>query len=176
MTNFTCLVGIPLSDMREAGSGNVGLMRGSHHDMQAFLNHQHRLGGPMGPSGPDWPREYTRARNKHGLCHYPPAVRAAAAEREGSVETEDGHVWPRPMLVKVRPGDAVLIMYHTLHSSTRVAGPDPRCMVYFRISAPRPRGHGRIHPAALRNPWIEWRGIAPFVRDKQGIAAQQAKL
>ena len=35
--------------------------------------------------------------------------------------------------VKAVPGDAVLIMYHTLHSSTRVAGPDPRCMVYFRI-------------------------------------------
>ena len=47
MTNFTCLVGIPLSDMREEGSGNVGLMGGSHHDMQAFLNHQHRMGGPM---------------------------------------------------------------------------------------------------------------------------------
>ena len=42
MTNFTCLVGIPLSDMSEEGSGNVGLMRGSHHDMQAFLNRQVR--------------------------------------------------------------------------------------------------------------------------------------
>ena len=28
LTNFTCLVGIPLSDMSEEGAGNVGLMRG----------------------------------------------------------------------------------------------------------------------------------------------------
>eukprot|EP01052_Picozoa_sp_SAG31_P064416 SAG31_NODE_23276_length_507_cov_1.137255_1_plen_73_part_10 len=72
MTNFTVLVGIPLSDMSEDGSGNVGLMRGSHHDMESFLDQQHASGGPMGPSGPGWPREYTNARNGRGLCHYPP--------------------------------------------------------------------------------------------------------
>eukprot|EP01046_Picozoa_sp_COSAG06_P009755 COSAG06_NODE_515_length_14818_cov_1329.391263_14_plen_274_part_00 len=46
MTNFTVLVGIPLSDMSEEGSGNVGLMRGSHHDMESFLNKQHGMRAP----------------------------------------------------------------------------------------------------------------------------------
>ena len=74
--NFTCLVGIPLTDMSEEGSGNVGLMRGSHHDMESFFQAQTRAGGPLGPSGPGWPREYAQAPNRHGLCHYPPRVRA----------------------------------------------------------------------------------------------------
>ena len=37
-------------------------------------------------------------------------------------------MWPRPTLVKYKPGDAVLVLWHTMHSSTRVEGPDPRCM------------------------------------------------
>ena len=80
--------------MSEEGSGNVGLLRGSCHDMEAFLRKQTELGGPLGPSGPDWPREYTNARNGHGLCHYPPAVRQAAAEREGYETTDDGRERP----------------------------------------------------------------------------------
>lgn len=89
MTNFTVLVGIPLSDMSEEGSGNVGLMRGSHHDMEDFLRKQHARGGPMGPGGPEWPREYLHARNGHGLCHYPPEVREKACDREGVATTDD---------------------------------------------------------------------------------------
>ena len=86
-----------------------------------------------------------------------------------------GHRWPRPTLVKCQPGDAVLILYHTLHSSTRVDGPDPRCMVYYRITQPgRPEGHGRIHPDALRDQWSEWPGIADVIAEKQAAAAQVA--
>ena len=34
-------------------------------------------------------------------------------------------------------------------------------MVYFRLTSPlRPEGHERIHPAALRDLWSEWPGIA----------------
>ena len=80
--------------MSEEGSGNVGLLRGSCHDMEAFLRKQTALGGPLGPSGPEWPREYTNARNGHGLCHYPPVVRQAAAEREGYETTDDGRERP----------------------------------------------------------------------------------
>ena len=80
--------------MSEEGSGNVGVLRGSCHDMEAFLRKQTELGGPLGPSGPEWPREYTNARNGHGLCHYPPAVRQAAAEREGYETTDDGRERP----------------------------------------------------------------------------------
>ena len=94
LSNFTVLIGVPLSDMSEEGSGNVGLLRGSCHDMEAFLRKQTELGGPLGPSGPEWPREYTNARNGHGLCHYPPAVRQAAAEREGYETTDDGRERP----------------------------------------------------------------------------------
>eukprot|EP01046_Picozoa_sp_COSAG06_P024154 COSAG06_NODE_1953_length_7994_cov_40.573583_6_plen_46_part_00 len=43
----------------------------------------------MGPSGPDWPREYSHARNGHGLCHYPPEVREKACLREGVATTDD---------------------------------------------------------------------------------------
>ena len=80
-----------------------------------------------------------------------------------------------PATGKHQPGDAVLILYHTLHSSTRVDGPDPRCMVYYRITQPgRPEGHGRIHPEALRDQWSEWPGIAGVIAEKQAAAAQGA--
>jgi hypothetical protein len=78
--------------------------------------------------------------------------------------------------VKCAPGDAVLVLYHTLHSSTRVAGPDPRCMVYFRITPPRPEGMQRIYPAALRDLWSEWRGLAGFVAEKKCGAPAAARL
>ena len=102
-----------------------------------------------------------------------------ARDSGADVAHSQGHRWPRPTLVKCKQGDAVLILYHTLHSSTRVDGPDPRCMVYFRITQPnRPEGHERIHPAALRDLWLEWPGISEEITEmkKDGPTEAAANL
>ena len=104
-------------------------------------------------------------------------------------------VWPRPTLVKCKPGDAVLVLWHTMHSSTRVEGPDPRCMyanlcmllwqgslvtsdqgfcgrVYFRISSPlRPEGNQRICPDAMRDVSALLRVAPPLpvLADSEGL-------
>ena len=47
--NFTCLVGISLTDQTTEGMGNVGVLRGAHHSMEEFFRMQDDAGGPMGP-------------------------------------------------------------------------------------------------------------------------------
>ena len=160
--NFTALVGIALSDQTIEGCGNLGLLKGAHHRMGEFFQQQRDAGGPLGPDGPAWDREHSEAPNGHGLRHYPEQVRAAF--REDAVQTTDGRYWPKPTLVKVKAGDAVIVHYATPHSVTRVQSPDPRFMVYFRVSAPRKKENLQVYPDALCNIWLEWRGMQNFVK------------
>ncbi|MDA0790540.1 MAG: phytanoyl-CoA dioxygenase family protein [Proteobacteria bacterium] len=160
ITNFTALVGIALSDQRVEGVGNLGLLKGAHHRIGEFFRYQRAQGGPLGPDGPGWPREHLEAPNGHGLRHYPDAVRAAF--KRGAATTEDGHCWPRPTLVKLAPGDAVIVHFNTPHSATRVDGPDPRLMVYFRTS-PKRRPPGRAYAEGLCDIWKEWWGMRDYL-------------
>jgi hypothetical protein len=59
--NFTCLVGIPLSDQTEQGVGNLGVLKGAHHAMGAVFREQAAAGGPTGPMDPPG-REMTPLR------------------------------------------------------------------------------------------------------------------
>jgi hypothetical protein len=161
--NFTALVGIALSDQTIEGCGNLGLLKGAHHRIGEFFQQQRDAGGPLGPDGPGWKREHTEAPNGHGLRHYPEQVRAAF--RKDALQTTDGRYWPKPTLVKVRAGDALIVHFATPHSVTRVQGPDPRFMVYFRASAPRKEAHLQVYPDALCDIWLEWRGMQNFVKE-----------
>jgi len=165
IANFTALVGIALSDQRITGAGNLGVLKGAHHPMGNFFKQQQQQGGPLGPDGPGWPRENLQAPNGHGLRHYPDEVREFY--RKGSVTTEDGHYWPKPTLVKLSAGDAVIVHFAVPHSATRVTGPDPRLMVYFRTS-PRRRSepNKQVYPKALSDIWHEWRGMRQFIKQR----------
>ena len=160
--NFTVLVGIPLSDQNKNGVGNVGVLKGAHHKMEKFFKMQYKAGGPIGPDGPSWPRENTSAPNGHGLKHYPDSVRESF--KRYAVKTSDGMLWPRPTLIQAKQGDAIIIHFALPHSATRVSGPDPRMMLYFRISPQdRPKKYLKAYPQGLYDIWNEWKGIKNIV-------------
>jgi hypothetical protein len=112
---------------------------GSHKPMADFYGAQRDAGGPVGPGGPFWPREDFNAPNVsllqvvsirmpvggplkiiagalqgHGVRHYPDYVRSQFAE--GAVYSADGQLWPKPTFAKLMPGDAVLILGHTVRA------------------------------------------------------------
>ncbi|MBS03857.1 MAG: hypothetical protein CMQ24_14270 [Gammaproteobacteria bacterium] len=157
IANFAALVGVPLSDQRQAGVGNLGLLKGAHRRIEKFFQWQREKGGPLGPEGPGWERIDDNVPNEHGLVHYPRKVRDAY--RRGAAQSFDGHYWPKPTLIKVKPGDAIIVHWATPHSSTRVMGPDPRLMVYFRTRPERPEAFKRAYPDAICNNWLEWPGM-----------------
>lgn len=159
IANFTALVGVALSDQRREGAGNLAVLKGAHHHMAAFFRAQREAGGPLGPDGPDWPRLDRTAANGCGLRHYPDSVRAAFMQ-EGVV-AENGRLWPKPMQVRVAPGDAVVVLHALPHDATRVEGHEPRLMAYFRVTrSGRPEGNETVYPDALCDPFIEWTGLA----------------
>ena len=156
--SFTALVGVALSDQTEEGAGNLGVLAGAHHHMERFFQMQRARGGPLGPDGPDWPRVDHTAPNGCGLRHYPEAVRAAFSE--GAAQTKDGKLWPKPTFLKLAPGDAVIALHLLPHCGTRVEGPDPRLMAYFRVtSSARSEENRSVYPEALLDIWREWEGV-----------------
>ena len=156
--NFTALVGVALSDQTSLGSGNLGVLKGGHRHMERFFSDQLEKGGPLGPDGPGWERENRKAPNGRGLVHYPRAVRNLYAKQ--AARSADGELWPKPDLLKLKAGDAVIVHSLTPHSATRVFGVEPRFMVYFRcVSARRPEQNLRIYPEALCDSLLEWRGV-----------------
>ena len=162
--NFGALIGIPLSDQSRIGVGNVEVLKGAHHKMEAFFKMQLEKGGPLGPGGPDWPRENNQAPNGHGLCHYPDSVREAF--RRGAAKTSDGFFWPRPTMIRAKRGDAIIIHFALPHSATRVDGPDPRLMIYFRVSpltGSSPDWPRVPYPRALYDIWNEWIGMSNII-------------
>lgn len=164
--NFTALLGIPLSDQMQEGAGNVGLLRGAHHPMSRFFRYQREKGGPLGPDGPDWERIDTSAPNRGGLRHYPEQVRSEFTE--GAAYTQDGRMWPKPELIKMKPGDAVLALHAVPHSATRLEGHSPRLMAYFRlVSSARDKDNAQLNADALCDCWLEWDGMREVVASNQ---------
>jgi hypothetical protein len=165
--NFTALVGFPLSDQTNEGVGNLGLLRTAHHAMESVFQQQADSGGPLGPDGPEWPRE----EPNQGRNSYAPAVREAFrtnADGEEAIVSENGRAWPKPHFVKTKPGDCVIVKHETPHSGTRIDGPDPRFMIYFRvIHSKRPEGCELCYPDAMTNIWLEWPGMADVVARQQ---------
>jgi hypothetical protein len=162
IANFSALVGIALSDQTVLGCGNLGLLKGGHRHMERFFKKQSAAGGPLGPDGPDWPREDREAPNRHGLRHYPDEVRKKY--RRGAITTSDGKIWPKPTLVRLGLGDAVIVHFSTPHGATAVTTSDPRFMLYFRCtSSARPGANLRHYPEALCDVLLEWQGVKAVV-------------
>lgn len=155
---FTALVAVALSDQRSIGVGNLGLLKGGHHKMEAFFRWQREQGGPLGPEGPGWPRIDDKAPNKHGLVHYPDKVKKAY--KRSAIVADTGQIWPKPKFMKVQTGDAIIVHYATPHSSSRVLAADPRMMVYFRtVAESRPEEFLSVYPDVLCDNWLEWEGM-----------------
>ena len=160
--SFTALLGIPLSDQMLEGSGNLGLLSGAHHHFNRFFRFQRSQGGPLGPDGPEWERLDTDAPNRAGLRHYPEMVRDQF--KQDAAYTSDGRMWPKPDLVKVKPGDAVLVLHAVPHCATRNDSLIPRLMAYFRlVSSQRSGPNSRITPDTLCDCWLEWEGMRELI-------------
>ena len=100
------------------------------------------------------------------LRHYPDAVRESC--KRNAAFTADGHMWPKPTLMKLAPGDAVIVHQATPHGATLIDGTDPRFMLYFRTTPKsRPQRNRRIYPEALCDIWLEWKGMRSYVKRKQ---------
>lgn len=162
IANFTALVGIALSDQRIPGCGNLGLLKGGHRHMEKFFKQQSAEGGPLGPDGPGWPREDRDAPNRHGLRHYPDEVRGHY--RQSAISTPDGKIWPKPTLMRLGLGDAVIVHFSTPHGATMVTTSEPRFMLYFRCtSSARPDASLNYYPEALCDVLLEWPGVRAIV-------------
>ena len=134
--------------------------------MERFFQYQRERGGPLGPDGPDWDRLDTQSPNRSGLRHYPEAVRANF--KRDAAYTSDNRMWPKPTLIKVKPGDAVLALHAVPHSSTHNESSAPRIMAYFRIlHESRPREFDLTYPDALCDCWLEWKGMHDTVREER---------
>lgn len=158
LTNFTALLGIALSDQSSEGVGNLGLLRGAHHPVSRFFRYQRSQGGPLGPDGPGWGRIHREAPNRSGLRHYPEQVREQFEEE--AKYTHDGRMWPKPSLIKLTLGDAVLVLHAVPHSASRCEGNEPRIMAYYRItSRERPDNSRTNYIEGLCDCWHEWKGI-----------------
>ena len=164
ITNFTALLGIPLSDQSREGVGNLGLLRGAHHPISSFFRYQRSQGGPLGPDGPGWERLHREAPNGSGLRHYPEQVREQFDDE--AEYTSDGRMWPKPSLIELSLGDAVLVLHAVPHSASRCEGSEPRIMAYYRISSrERPEGARANYIDGLCDCWHEWKGIRDSVHE-----------
>ena len=102
--------------------------------------------------------------------------------RHGALMGSDGKRWPKPTLVSLAVGDAVLVHRESTgsipgpplvlvardrilpvplyadgvpHSSSFNRGPEPRIQVYFRlVRTDRPAGCEKSHPAAQMDNWL----------------------
>ncbi|MCY3623969.1 MAG: hypothetical protein OXH68_19945 [Gammaproteobacteria bacterium] len=164
--SFAALVAVSLSDQTTEGSGNLGVLRGAHHEIERFFQRQRDAGGPLGPDGPNWERIDRYAPNGCGLRHYPDAVRTAFTK--GAARTPDGRHWPKPTLLRLAPGDAAIVLHAVPHSATRVARAEPRHMAFFRITPlARPERNRVVYPEALCDIWREWPGMADVVAEER---------
>lgn len=169
MTNFTVLIGIALSDQREEGCGNLGVLRGMHQPIAATCAQQSKAGHAIGPGSPGWERLDSSSPNGSGIHYLPDGVEGVGLD--GAIAGSDGKLWPTPSLVKLNVGDAVLVHHGCPHSASWNLCDDPRVMVYFRLTKMgRPDGCSACYPEALENPWLEWQGLAEVLRGAGGAA------
>lgn len=201
---FSALVGVALSDQQREGAGQIGVLvsspklhcaatgrrvltscgvrpaaqRGAHLPLADFYTTQRAHGGPVGPGGPFWEREDFNAPNGHGVRHYPDFVREQFSE--GAEYSRDGKMWPRPTFMKLRPGDAVLILGHTPHAISRCTmdQPHPRLQCYFRATACwRDKGGDPEHTGKLLDtccdPWLDWPVVGEFARKHEAKAPRR---
>ena len=86
---------------------------------------------------------------------YPQSIREEMEALHGFETSPDGRRWPKPELVKLEAGDAVLVMHACPHGGSHVAGPDPRIQCYYRITTEE---RAADRHAGLCDHWADWHG------------------
>ena len=133
--SYTALVGVCLNDQRRPGKGQFSVRRGAHEAVEAFFRMQREQGGPIGGSGPDWPRLIPAGEDEAYAGIMPQAMEATYPETRFE---KDGWPWPELTPVLMAEGDAVIALHSLPHTATPNLSDDPRMNVFFRIRRFRP--------------------------------------
>lgn len=128
--SYTALVGVCLSDQRESAKGQFAVRKGAHESVESFFRHQRNLGGPIGGSGPDWPRLVAGENDRAYAGSMPEAMEKTYPNKLAELS---GWPWPELTPVLMEEGDAVIALHSLPHTATPNLSQDPRVNVYFRI-------------------------------------------
>ena len=168
VNTFTCLVGISLSDQASGLNGNLGVLKGSHKINELCFQEQLKLGGPLGPGGPNWP---LKDNVSNGFIHYPPSLQKYYPKHEAKASfNRQFDLNPKPTLVRLNEGDIVIAHFSTLHAATRNLSSDVRYQLYFRPvcenAVKRRRTKNKdIMSKNLIDIWCDWDGMKEIVVD-----------
>jgi len=135
---FSLLIGVALSDQTSDNCGNLGVHRGSHHTLKAFL------------------KQYSAACDHSGINLAD--TRQVEQRRLQALEiVRQKPLLGEPVQVKLNAGDVVIALHKLAHFGTPNFSPDIRKMVYFRVSH---RNLQNLRAAALDDIWIEYEGMS----------------
>lgn len=133
--SFTAFVGVCLNDQTTPGKGQIAVRRGAHEAVEAFFKMQRSEGGPLGGSGPLWPRLVPAGDDQASAGAMPEALVKSYPKRPFEME---GWPWPELTPLLMEPGDAFITLHSLPHTATPNLSRDPRVNVYFRIRRLRP--------------------------------------
>ena len=131
--SYTALVGVALNDQHEPGNGQLGVLKGTHKDVENCFKAQRDAGGIVGPEGPGWPRIGIGKSGKPYNNGLPDDIRKIAEQRAEDGEPTENWPWPELTPVLLGAGDAVIALHSCPHTPTPNFGPNPRINIYFRI-------------------------------------------
>ena len=174
--SFTAFVFACLNDQSEEGRGQTCLLKGAHHDMEAFFKWQYETNAHLGPEGPGWPRLNYEAPNRCGMNYIPPEIFDKYLDETSEVSS-DGRRWPRPTQIVMGRGDACIAMYHIPHSGTQNRfGSESRKNIIFRIRNKKRQPNVVVNGATdhpdrgMRGEWLEFEsGNDPWERSKYAM-------
>ncbi|KAL6065517.1 Phytanoyl-CoA dioxygenase [Balamuthia mandrillaris] len=131
--NFTCLLGVLLSDVSEDLCGNLCVYPGSHKVLESYFN---AYGGPS----------VVFKDNEH--------MKKAQEEIQPNLS--------KPVQIKGKAGDIILCHYQLAHCIAPNLSPNIRYVVYFRLHH-RNHPSGQYRPEAMSNIWLDWEGIVDLL-------------
>eukprot|EP01124_Arcella_intermedia_P018918 TRINITY_DN26042_c0_g1_i1.p1 TRINITY_DN26042_c0_g1~~TRINITY_DN26042_c0_g1_i1.p1 ORF type:complete len:510 (+),score=99.71 TRINITY_DN26042_c0_g1_i1:157-1530(+) len=132
--NFTCLVGILLSDLPEELSGNLTLYPGSHHLIEKFF------------------------REKGGVLNYLKTTKPPVIQQ---IHQEISSQLPEPIQVRGKPGDLIICHYQLPHAIAPNISPNIRYCIYFRVFS-HCHGTDSFRPDTMTDIWMDFEGLVDF--------------
>mmetsp|Transcript_10353 Transcript_10353/g.17362 ORF Transcript_10353/g.17362 Transcript_10353/m.17362 type:complete len:474 (-) Transcript_10353:32-1453(-) len=143
--NFTCLVGVLLSDVDGPLKGNLTVYPGSHKILQDAMI---EAGGPEKLFTTD-PQDYS------GQDAMSDPQSASLKKLRKMVSKER---FPKPVQIQGKAGDVIIAHYQLAHNIAPNVSPDIRYCIYFRVTHSR-RKEKTYAPDAMTNIWLEYEGI-----------------
>ena len=193
--SYTVLAGACLNNQMQPGKGQFGVHLGAHEAVEAFFRMQRDRGGPLGGSGPGWPRHQAGPNDTAMAGVMPTGMVNSYPERRCGME---GWPWPELTPALMDEGDGFIALHSLPHTATANLSDDPRMNVLFRIRRGRPENPHEGNPVVgwgvsdhpdralsgafldypdlydpyqtsidkLCDHWSEWQGMAEVVAER----------